>query len=187
MRNHPRATFVTMFLAGALLAMVTSAGLIEERSSSGDPSVALVVNAVVTFAAILVLGLVQRRGAVSCSVVLPQVLGALCGIAAVHAAVRMGAVAAPSWLSERPLQFMNDVVAAFCTLALVWACARSLDLRLLVGALVAVSAYRAAAPLWHLDAPPNGFALRVQDIVIAQFAATALALPLYRKMTRYAD
>ncbi len=73
----------------------------------------------------------------------------------------------PYWLAERPPQLVNDGVAALSTLLLVWACARRLDLRFLVGALVVVTAYRRTAWLWHLDLPPHGFVLRVQDIVIA--------------------
>ncbi len=167
--------------------MVTSTGLVEERSSSGSLSVAVVVNAVVTLGAMLVLGLVQRRVATSGRALLPQALGAACGIAVVHVALRMGLLVAPSWLSERPAQFMNDAVAVFSTLGIVWACARRLDLRLLVSALLVVTAYRVTAPFWHVDVAPHGFAFPVQDLVLAQFVAAALALPLYRGMTQHAD
>lgn len=165
--------------------MVTSTGLVEERVSAGSLNVAVVTNAFVTFAAVLVLGLVQRRVDVTARGLLPQAFGAVCGIAVVHLALRVGLLVAPSWLSERPAQLMNDAVSVFSTLALVWACARRLDLRLLVSALLIVTAYRVTAPFWHLDAAPHGFAFRIQDFVIAQFVATALALPLYRTMTKH--
>ena len=189
MRDRPRssAAALTVFVAGAAFAMVTSTGLVEERSSSGSLNVAVVANALVTLAAILVLGLVQRRVAISGRTLLPQAFGAACGIAVVHLALRMGLLVAPSWLSERPAQFMNDAVAVFSTLTVVWACARRLDLRLLVGALLLVTAYRVTAPFWHLDVAPRGFTFRVQDFVLAQFVGAALALPLYRRMTRHAD
>ena len=186
MPGRPRSSAASFaaFMAGAVFAVVTSIGLVEERSSSGSPRVALVANAFVTFGAILILGLVQRRVAVSGRAIWAQAFGAACGIGLVHLALRMGLVPAPSWLSERPAQFMNDAVAVFATLTIVWACARRLDLRLLVGALLVVTAYRVTAPLWHMDAAPHGFLFRVQDLVLAQFVAAALALPLYRQMTR---
>jgi hypothetical protein len=185
-RPRSRAAALTVFVAGAVFAMVTSTGLVEERSSAGSLNVAVVTNAFVTFAAMLVLGLIQRRVDVSARALLPQAFGAVCGIAVVHLALRMGLLAAPSWLSERPAQFMNDAVAVFSPLAIVWACARRLDLRLLVSALLVVTAYRVTAPFWHLDVAPHGFAFRIQDFVIAQFVAAALALPLYRMMTKHA-
>jgi hypothetical protein len=188
MPDRPRSptAALTVFVAGAVFGMVTSTGLVEERSSSGSLNVAVTVNALVTLGAILVLGLVQRRVATSGRALLPQALGAACGIAVVHVALRMGLLVAPSWLSERPAQFMNDAVAVFSTLTVVWACARRLDLRLLVSALLVVTAYRVTAPFWHLDVAPHGFAFRIQDFVIAQFIAAALALPLYRTMTKHA-
>ena len=181
------AASLTLFIAGAVLAVVTSGGIVEERLSSGSLSVAVVANAVVTFVAILVLAFVERRTPLSTRVVIPQILGAACGIVLVHLTLRAGVLAVPSWLSERPPQLVNDAVAVFSTLAVVWACARRLDLRLLVGSLLVVTAYRATAHCWHLDVAPHGFQLRVQDFVLAQFVAAALALPVYRGMTRYAD
>jgi hypothetical protein len=186
-RARSSAASLTAFVAGAVFAMVTSGSLVEERSSSGSPSVALVANALITFAAVLVLGLVQRRVALARRVVLPQALGAVCGILVVHLALWTGLLAAPVWLSERPAQLVNDAVAVFSALAIVWACAGRLDLRLLVGALLVVTAYRATARFWQLDVAPHGFLFHVQDLVIAQFVAAALALPLYRGMTRHAD
>jgi hypothetical protein len=175
---------LTLFTAGAALGGVTSGGIVEERITSGSPGVAFVANALITFTAILVVALVQRRAPWRKTVVLPQAFGAVCGIALVHVALRLGVFAAPSWLSERPPQLVNDAVAVFSTLALVWACARRLDLRLLVGALLAVTAYRMTSCFWHLDVAPHGFLFRVQDLVIAQVLAVALALPVYRGMTR---
>jgi hypothetical protein len=178
---------LTVFVAGAVFAMVTSTGIVEERLSSGSPNVSLVVNACVTFAAIVVLGLVQRRAPLSTRIILPQAIGAVCGIGVVHLALWAGILAAPSWLSERPPQLVNDAVAVFSTLALVWACASRLNLPLLVGALLLLTAYKITARFWHLDASPHGFLFRVQDLVLAQVVAAALALPIYRTMTRHAD
>jgi hypothetical protein len=190
MAAHSRSTAasLTAFVAGAVFAMVTSGSLVEERSSSGSPSVALVANALITFGAVLVLGLVQRRVVpLARRVILPQALGAVCGILLVHLALWAGLLETPVWLSERPAQFVNDAVSVFSALAIVWACARRLDLRFLLGALLVVTAYRVTARFWQLDVAPHGFLFHVQDLVIAQFVAAALALPLYRGMTRHAD
>lgn len=174
----------SVFVAGTGLGLVTSAGMVEERLSTGSTGVALGVDAIVTGAAILVLALVQRRFPFSSHVVGAQLLGAALGISLVHLAMGAGIVPKPYWLAERPRQLVNDTVAVLSTLLLVWACARRLDLRFFVGALLVVTAYRSTAGFWHLDVPPHGFALRVQDIVIAQFVAVALVLPFYREMTR---
>jgi len=186
MRRSPvRSTaLASVFVAGTGLGLVTSAGIVEERLSAGSPAVAVVVNALVSGSAILVLALVQRRVHLSSLIVAWQLLGAVVGVLLVHLAVRAGAVPTPYWLAERPPQLVNDTVAVLSTLLLVWACAQRLDLRVLLTALLLVTGYRVTAGLWHLDLPPHGFALRVQDIVIAQFVAAALALPLYRHVTR---
>jgi hypothetical protein len=74
MPDRPRspAAAPTVFVAGAVFAMVTSTGLVEERSSAGSLNVAVVTNALVTFAAMLVLCLVQRRVDVSARALLPE-------------------------------------------------------------------------------------------------------------------
>jgi hypothetical protein len=174
----------SLFVAGAVLGLVVSAGIIEERLSTGSPAVALVVNAIVSASALLVLAFVQRGRRLTSEVVVTELLGVVTGMVLIHLAVRGGLVRAPYWFAERPLQLVNDVVAAFSTLLLVWACARELDLRFLVAALVLVTAYRATSGLWHLDLPPRPFSLKVQDLVIMQFVGAALALPLYRHTTR---
>jgi hypothetical protein len=72
----------------------------------------------------------------------------------------------------------------FATLTVVWAFAKRLDLRLLIAALAVALIYRATGRFWHLDAAPRGFLVPVQDLVLAQLACAALALPLYGWMTR---
>jgi hypothetical protein len=181
------ALSLVFFGSGAALAVVTCGGILEERVSSGDPDVGLVVNVFVTLASVLLLGLLQRGTPIATPrVLVPQGIGAAFGIVAVHLALRLGLVSAPSWLCERPPQLVNDAVALFSTLAVVWACARGLSLRLLVAALLVLTLYRATGRFWHLDAAPHGFVVTVQDFVLAQFAAAALALVVYRKMTRQA-
>ncbi len=180
------AACLLVFLAGLILAIVTCGGIVEERLSAGSPVIAMAANALVTFAAILALGVVQLRAPHSSRAAVPQVLGAACGILAIHWALRLGIIHAAPWMSERPPQLVNDLVAVGTTLALVWACARGLDARLLAGALVALTAYRSSAQLWHLDLAPHGFQVTVQDFVVAQFVAGAIALGLFREMTRRA-
>jgi len=174
------------FLAGAALAVITSAGIVEERLSAGSVGVGLFVNGFVLLASILSLGVVRRRASGAANVLLAQTLGAIVGIAIVHLALRGGWIPRPSWLAERPAQLVNDGVAVLATLALVWACAHKLDLRLLVFALATVTLYKATGRFWHLDVPPGGFAVRVQDLVVAQVGATALALAIYRQLTIHA-
>jgi hypothetical protein len=170
------------FLAGAVFGAITSGGILEERLSAGNPTVGMIVNAFMTFLSLLALGMVERRRS-SGGVLLLQLLGAIVGIASVHMALRAGWIAAPSWLTERPAQFVNDGVAVFGTLAVVWACARRFDVRVLLLALFIVTAYRVSGRFWHVDVAPGGFSVSVQDLILAQFGAVALALPLYRRMT----
>jgi hypothetical protein len=153
------------FLAGAALGIVTSGGIVEERLSAGSPHVGVVVNALVTFASILTLGLLHRRAPLVARVIVPQVAGAALGVLGIHLALRWGWIAGAPWLAERPAQLVNDAVAVLATLMVLWA-------------------YRATGSLWHLDAAPHGFMVTVQDLVIAQLACAALALPLYQWMTR---
>jgi hypothetical protein len=185
--SHPPVsptTVASAFVAGTALGLVTSGGIVEERLSTGNPIVALAVNAAVSGAAILLLALFQRRLPLSPALFVSQTLGAAISVLLVHVAVRSGFVVAPYWLAERPPQLVNDAVAVVSTLLLVWACARRFDLRFLIGALALVTAYRVTSRFWHLDLPPHPFALRVQDIVLLQFTAAAIALPLYRQATR---
>lgn len=187
MTGVPARLSVAALLAGAALATVTSGGIVAERLSGGSVAVGSTVNALVTFASILTLALLHRRGPLVSSVVVPQLAGAALGILGVHLALRWGWIAGAPWLTERPAQLVNDAVEVLATLAVVWACARGLDLRLLVGALVVAAVYRTTGHLWHLDAAPRGFLVPVQDLVIAQLVCAALALPIYRTMTRDAS
>jgi hypothetical protein len=162
-----------------LLATLVSGGILEERLSGGSANVGIVVNALMTIMAILTLGLIERGGVRSVRVLVLQVAGAAVGIAAVHLALRFGWIPGAAWLVERPAQLMNDVVAVAATLAVAWACARGLSSRILLAVLVLLTAYRATARLWHLDAPPSAFHVTVQDLVVAQLVAVALALGIY--------
>jgi hypothetical protein len=172
------------FLAGVALAVVTSGGLVEERLSAGSVHVGAAVNALVTLASIVILARVCRRAPLTPAVVVSQAVGAAVGVVAVHLALRGGWIHGAPWLAERPAQLVNDGVAVFATLTVVWAFANQLDMRLLIAALAVALVYRATGRFWHLDTAPHGFLVPVQDLVLAQLACAALALPLYGWMTR---
>ena len=187
-REPSPAAYARVALGGAFLGVVTSGGIVVERLSSGSPNVAVVVKrAIISVAAILLLALVQRHVPLSAPVASTELFGAAAGVALVHVTLRAGLIDRPYWLSERPPQLVNDAVAVLSLLVIVWACTRRLNLRLLVVALFVLTLYRITGPSWHLDAPPLAFALSVQDIVIGQLVAAALALPLYRQMTKHSD
>lgn len=176
----PRVGGVTFaFSVGLLLALAVSGGIAGERVTLGRLGIALVANAAATTAAILA-ARTSIRGAHPLAVLVPQVLGAIAGVVLVHLLVRRAAVEAFPWLSESPAQLVNDAVAVSGLLALAWACARDLDLRVLLGALVVVTVYRLTSPMWHLDRAPAGVHATVQDLVVAELFAAALALGLFR-------
>ncbi len=180
-RIDGRSTAAGSFGLGAVVAVAASAGLVGERMTRSAPPIVLLANAVVTLAAVLAIAVVMRRpkeGRYAPAAIVPQVAGAVFGIAAVHLAVR--AVGTAPWLSERPAQMMNDAVAVFGLLAIVWACAHQLDARVLVAVLACVTLYRATSPLWHLDRAPGGYAISIQQLVVAQLVAAALALGVFR-------
>jgi hypothetical protein len=173
----------TWFALGLLLALATSGGIAGERISRGAFDVALLANTVTTVVALVAVLLTMRRVGVSFTgarALVPQGLGAVAGIVLVHLLLRHEALGILPWLSERPAQFVNDLVAVSGVLALVWASANGLDVRLLAIAFVGVTLYRVTSPAWHLDHAPGGFHTSVQELVAAQFVAAALALGLFR-------
>lgn len=172
--------------SGLLLALVTSGGILGERVSGGDLRVALAVNALVTVVSVLVLLVTLKRQLARTRVasLVAQIGGAAFGITLVHLLVRYRLSAEIPWLAEGPAQLVNDATAAAATLVLVWACARGLDARVLLGAFALVIAYRVTAGHWHLDHAPGGFALTVQQLVVFQFAASALGLLLFTHLHR---
>jgi hypothetical protein len=194
-RLPPRWVAVA-FGTGLLLALATSGGIAEERVTLGAPHVALLVNAVTTVAALVAVVITMRRTRVffvgeagrdrplgrlyALAVLAPQIVGAVVGVVLVHAALHYEVVAAVPWLSERPAQFVNDAVAVAGFLALVWASADGLDVRVLVVALVGVTAYKLTSATWHVDRAPGGVYASIQELVVAQLVAAALALGLFR-------
>jgi hypothetical protein len=202
--SHHRHLAVGMialgFGSGLLLGLGVSGGIAGERLTLGAVATAMLANATATVAA-LVAARIAIRGRQFVwvelpdpgheapdkvgrlhpfAVLAPQVVGAALGVAIVHFLLRSGVLGPASWLSERPAQLVNDAVAVFGLLSLAWACAADLDARLLGVALGVLTAYRVTASRWHLDHAPGGFHTTVQELVVAQFVAAALALAFAR-------
>jgi hypothetical protein len=189
------------FAMGLLLALSVSGGIAGERITRGSYGVALLANAMMTAVALVLVVFTMRRVRLSFSetgsagspqrhallVLASQVVGAAAGVIAVHVLLRREALSMLPWLSESPAQLVNDAVAVAGFLALVWASVNGLDARLLVLAFLGLTLYRATAPMWHLDHAPGGFHTSVQELVVAQLVAAALALGLFRTATARAD
>jgi hypothetical protein len=166
---------------GAVLAIVTSAGIVGERLSSGSVRTALASNALMTGTAIVVLAAVRgRSGSSALRGLWSLAIGGAIGIVAVHAVLRLGFVAIPSWMSERPAQLVNDAVAVLALLLVVRASARDFEPIGLALALGLLTLYRLTGARWHLDVSPQAFAISVQTAVVAHVVAAALALPVFR-------
>jgi hypothetical protein len=193
------------FFAGALVTVTTSGGMLWERLSFGDPGVASAVGGGMLLSASLLLLLTQRvrvlafrlafdslrtsplftqqrleghviyrmRGS---TFLAAQLAGALTGASTVCAATHLGPLAATNWLSANPALLVNDVVAGGAILLLVWAIARNLDTRLLVTALLVLTAYHFTEGKWHVMGAPRAFLVTVQRALLVQFVAIALAL-----------
>jgi hypothetical protein len=186
------AATATSLGIGLLLGLTASGGIAGERVTRGMLSVGMIASVSATLAALVAAVVTTRYTLRACAasggddglqpfaLVVLQGLGAVAGIALVHLVLRREAMAALPWLSERPPQFVNDIVAVFGLLALVWACARGLDPRLLVLALAGVTLYRLTSSMWHVDHAADGFAFTVQELVVAQLVAVAIGLGVFR-------
>lgn len=188
--------------SGLLLGLAVSGGIAGERLTLGAAAVGICANAVATVAALVAAIIATRRAQVAwvelpaapvdgratvgrlhpLAVLVPQVVGAIVGVAVVHALLREGVFGAAPWLSERPAQFVNDGVAVVGLLALAWACAANLDGRVLFGALLLLTVYRLTAARWHVDHAAGGFRTTVQQFVVAQFVAAAVAMAVARTL-----
>ncbi|HEY8077472.1 MAG TPA: hypothetical protein VIF62_25275 [Labilithrix sp.] len=157
------------------LALVASGGVLAQRLSRGDMRTALAVQVMVT-TAVLVL---SRARIPHRACFVAQAIGAACGILVAHTALQASHFGALPWISERPAQYVNDAVAVFAPLAVVWACARRPPSTAIVAVTLGlVTAYRVTGFMWHLDAAT--FALPVQDLVARECACSALGVTLFR-------
>ena len=143
------------FAAGFSFALVVCAGVLAERVSRGALDVAVFAQTVTTLAALCV----------------------------AHAAVRSSSVADSGLLVERPAQLVNDAVAVFAPLAIIWASSRRPPSTLALAAtLLVVIAYHASGSAWHLDA--GRFDHSVQDLVTAQLGASTVGVTTLRVVLR---
>jgi hypothetical protein len=172
--HRPDGSIVVGFTAGFTLALVACAGLLAERVSRGNVKVAVVAHVLLTVA---VLAIAHTQGRVPR--VAAQFVGAALGIVIAHSLVRASSLAALPWLSERPGQLVNDAVAVFAPLAVVWGSSRRPPNTVgLVATLLLVTAYRASAAMWHLDGV--SFSYSVQDLVTGEFAGSAIGITTFR-------
>lgn len=184
--------------SGLFLGIVVSGGILSERLTLGAPSEGMLASAVASISAIVAARVAFRRAQVvwvetdprsdqgpvlaqqlhAFVVLLPQAFGIAMGIALVHVLLRFDPFGSPTWLSEAPAQFVNDSVGALGLLALAWACARNLDVLLLVLTLAVLTIYVATASHWHVDHAPAGYQMTVQQYVVAQCLGAAAVLAL---------
>lgn len=168
---------LSSFTAGLALAVVACGGILADRLSLGDVKVATVAHVVLTIA---VVGLVHaQRRSIDAHRLGAQMAGAAVGIVLAHAVIRTGALGTAPWLAEGPAQLVNDAVAVFAPLAIVWASTRRPPSTVvLVATLLLVTVYRATGSMWHLDAAP--FAYSVQDLVTGELAGSAIGITTFR-------
>jgi hypothetical protein len=170
---------VGLIAMGTCIAFVTAGGILGERLSCGEARFAVVANIFVTASALLT-GRLLRRGQRRLDELPMLAVGGGLGIGVVHLAVHLGRAHVPLWLNETAPQLVNDGVAVFSVLLLVWSCAVDLNPAALVVVLLLLTVYRVTGNVWHLDAPPRGFDVRVQTAVVAEVVAAAVALGAYR-------
>lgn len=204
-----RRTLAVGLSAGLVFAVIVSSGILVERLAPGNLWVVTLANVIGATASLLVLAftfrpfltrfesltpgpaaaLLRRR---ALAMILAQSLGAALGVLAVHLVLRSSALPARPWLSERPPQLVNDLVAVFGALALIWSCARR-PFGVLAGlaALAIALGYALTSSRWHLDAPPPSSvrdlatslrSVSIQLGVLGQLACTAIATTTFRRL-----
>ena len=168
-------------VTGFAVAMVACGGILAQRLSRGDIRSALVAHVLLTITILVVMRSerVRTENEALPSRLATQFLGGTAGIVLAHWLLRSSGWGAVPWLSEGPAQFVNDGVAVFAPLAIVWAAnRRPPSTVVLVSTLVLVTAYRATGFLWHLDAAR--FSYTVQDFVTGELAGSALGIAAFR-------
>lgn len=170
------------FAAGFSFALVVCAGVLAERVSRGALDVAVFAQTVTTLAALCIARAASAAKGREFSFAAHAVGGAL-AILVAHAVVRSSSVADSGLLVERPAQLVNDAVAVFAPLAIIWASTRRPPSTLALAAtLLVVIAYHASGSAWHLDA--GRFDHSVQDLVTAQLGASTVGVTTLRVVLR---
>lgn len=169
-------------VTGFGFALVACGGIAAERLSRGDVEIAFLAHLLLTVVALAVMMTEPSTSSAQRGLarIGAQFIGAVAGIVVAHALLKPFVTGLP-WLSERPAQFVNDAVAVFASLAIVWAASRRPPrTAVLVAALVLVTLYRATGTFWHLDAAR--FAWSVQNFVTGEVAGLALGVAAFRFM-----
>jgi hypothetical protein len=197
-----RRSVALAFGSGLSLALLISAGLIAERLRAGSFDSALLINALVLCASVVVMTMNSRPIAlrfVSLTdsgradgvlrmrrvlLLVPQAVGALAGVALAHAALRHSGTSALTWMCECPPQLVNDAVAVLGVFAAVWAfAARRVDVWLLVSIFALLLWYGVTQSRWHVDHAPFAFEKTIQELVVAQVLAVATGLLAFRRFS----
>jgi hypothetical protein len=185
---------------GFALACATSGAIVADRLSCGAFRVVGPSTVLAAACTISLLSLTRRRVTPAAPPLgaagpwrsrgLAQMAGAVLGVSLVHAALRAAPFAGAAWLCERPPQFVNDFVAAFGALAVMWTCAdQPVGGAASLLALAVTACYSFTAPRWHLDpwACPLTRGLdscvSVQLAVLVQLAATAVGARVLREVS----
>lgn len=155
------------------------AGVLAQRVSRGALDVALLAQTVTTVAALCV----ARPGSAREFGFGAHAIGGATAILVAHALLRSSSVADSASLVERPAQLVNDAVAVFAPLAIIWASSRRPPSTLALAAtLLVVIAYHASGSTWHLDG--GEFEHTVQDLVTAQLGASTVGVTALRVVIR---
>ncbi|MBX3198907.1 MAG: hypothetical protein KF894_12295 [Labilithrix sp.] len=190
-RRHAAALGVG---TGFALALVVSCGIVFQRVLGFSATDAAAANALTTLGAVVAVVVTVRaheRAALEPAVrerrvtsfITHQALGAMLGVLATHALVRLGLEAHP-WLHEHPRQLVNDLVAVFGVFAFVWGAAQKpLRPQVMIAGLALVLGYELTAAYWHLDAPlpePGALAWSVQRFVGSEVTASGVGVLAFR-------
>ena len=166
--------------AGFVVAAATSVAILAERVTAGAYGAALAGDVVTTIVAVAV-SVYAWRARLHCKSLLWTSVGAALAIFAVHAAIAR--FRPTPWLDETPRQVVNDVISAIAILGLIAVIgAKRIELARFVAITAPVAAYALTHAHWHVDRAPNGFAMTVQQCVVAQFVSVSLGLFAFRAM-----
>ena len=155
------------------------AGVLAQRVSRGALDVALLAQTVTTVAALCV----APRGNPLGFGFLPHAFGGAAAILVAHGMLGSSSLGDSASLVERPAQLVNDAVAVFAPLAIIWASSRRPPSTLALAAtLLVVIAYHATGSAWHFDG--GRFEHTVQDLVTAQLGASTVGVTTLRVVIR---
>lgn len=173
-------------LVALTLGALSSAGLVAERISGGDTTLAVYLQlqtlALTLLAVVLLRPLAERAPARKTralglgGLMTAQLVAMLAGVALTHGLII--ATAPSAGLRETPAQLVNDATLGAALLFLVWSVVgigARLRLAMTVAAFLLVALYRATATLWHVDVIAFPV-LTIQQFVTVEVTAVAAGL-----------